>query len=263
MLDDTLFLALETISLNKQALIFASTRSIAEKTAEDISLKTSFFFPELATQVLKGISSPTKQCHRLSSCVKKGIAFHHAGLTSKQKELVEEEFRKGTIKIICCTPTLAMGMSLPAFRVIIKSLKRYSGKWGMDWIPVLEYLQMAGRAGRPEFESYGEAISLAKTELDSLDIYNRYICGQPEDIYSKLAVEPVLRTYLLSLISTEIANSRTDLLNFFSKTFWAHQFKDMEKIGVIIDRMLLLLKDFGFIEFSSNNSADFVAANQL
>ena len=124
MLDDTLFLALETISLNKQALIFASTRSIAEKTAEDISLKTSFFFPELATQVLKGISSPTKQCHRLSSCVKKGIAFHHAGLTSKQKELVEEEFRKGTIKIICCTPTLAMGMSLPAFRVIIKSLKR-------------------------------------------------------------------------------------------------------------------------------------------
>src|SRR3989338_7299570 len=185
MLDETQRLALETIQMNKQALVFTANRASAEKTAEEISKLTSENYPHLEQHILNSLSHPTKQCKRLSLCVKKGIAFHHAGLLQEQRELIEEEFKKGNIKIICATPTLAAGISFPAFRVIIKSLKRYSEHWGMDWISVLEYLQMAGRAGRPEYETKGEVISIAKNNAEKEDICQRYIRGAPEEIQSK------------------------------------------------------------------------------
>jgi helicase len=156
------------------------------------------------------------------------------------------------------------GLSLPAFRVIIKSLKRYSGSWGMDWIPVLEYLQMAGRAGRPEYEAFGEAIIIAKDEKDKEEIYNRYILGVPEDIYSKLAVEPVLRTYLLSLIASGIIRDDKSMQGFFGKTFWAQQFKDMKKLESIMDKMLGLLDEWQFVTVTGDkNEVDFVTADSI
>ena len=263
MLDDSQRLALETIDKGKQAIIFVPSRASAEKTAEEISKKSSLVSPELEKKVLQGVSIPTKQCRRLSHCVKKGIAFHHSGLTSKQKDLIEESFKTGEIKIICATPTLAAGLSLPVFRVIIKSLKRYSGRWGMDWIPVLEYLQMAGRAGRPEYESYGEAITIAKSSADKENIYEKYVCGKPEEIYSKLAVEPVLRTYLLSLISSGIIRDDKTMKEFFGKTFWAQQFQDYQKLESIMDKMLSLLSEWNFITVDGNSQDDFVSAGNL
>lgn len=255
-------LALETIQLQKQALIFAPSRASAEKTAEDISKLTAFNLPELEKEILQTTSTPTKQCRRLSHCLKKGIAFHHAGLVQKQRELIENEFRKGTIKIICCTPTLAAGLSMPAFRVIIKSLKRYSGEFGMDWIPVLEYLQMAGRAGRPEYETFGEAITIAKDEAEREDIYERYVLGVPEDIQSKLAVEPVLRTYLLSLISSGIIRDEKTMKEFFSNTFWAHQYDDLNRLEMIMEKMLSLLQKWKFISMTEQKDM-FITANSL
>ena len=153
-------LALDTLNLGKQALVFANTKKSAEKTAEDIAgkIKTNnSSLDDLSAKILKALSSPTKQCQRLALCIKKGIAFHHAGLVAKQRELIEDNFKSGAIKIICSTPSLAMGVDLPAYRAIIKDLKRY-GSRGMAFIPVLEYLQMAGRAGRPKFDKSGEAM---------------------------------------------------------------------------------------------------------
>jgi len=260
-MDDVHKLALETIQNNKQAIIFVPSRASAEKTAEELSKLTSLQCLELEKEILNAASSPTKQCRRLSHCIRKGIAFHHAGLLQEQKDLIEEEFKKGTVKVICATPTLAAGLSLPVFRVIITSLKRYSGSWGMDWIPVLEYLQMAGRAGRPEYERFGEAISIAKSETEKQEIYERYICGVPEEIYSKLAVEPVLRTYLLSLISSGIIRDQKTSSEFFARTFWAHQFKDLPKLETIMEKMLHLLEGWKFIGGRGDN--DFVTANNL
>ncbi|PIU72277.1 extensin, partial [Candidatus Woesearchaeota archaeon CG06_land_8_20_14_3_00_33_13] len=170
-------LAIDTIKRDKQAIVFVNTKSSAEKTAEDISKqikKQDKELDELSEQVLKALSRPTKQCERLSRCVKKGIAFHHAGLVAKQREIIEDSFRHGIIKIICSTPTLALGVDLPAFRVIIKDLKRYGGPYGMAWIPVLEYLQQSGRAGRPKFDTYGESIAIASTEKEKDAIYENY-----------------------------------------------------------------------------------------
>ncbi len=254
--DAVVDLALDTLKLGKQALVFVNTKRSAEKSAEDIAKHVKGNDEELMLKVLNVLPKPTKQCERLAKCVKKGIAFHHAGLASKQKEIVEDAFREGRIKIICCTTTMAAGMDLPAFRSIIRDLKRYTHH-GLDYIPVLEYHQCAGRAGRPGKEDYGEAIVIVKSEEEAEEVTERFIHGKPEEIYSKLAVEPVLRMYVLSLIVTDIATSKEKLNDFFSKTFWAFQYKDMEELRGIIDKMIELLKEWIFLErFSDFESAD-------
>ena len=246
-------LAIDTIYKNKQALIFVNTKNSAEKQAEDISKKIKeVSFDELSNEILNVLTKPTKQCKRLSNCVKKGIAFHHSGLNHKQRELIEDNFRDGTIKIICCTPTLAAGLDLPAYRSIIKDLKRFTSR-GMQFIPVLEYLQMIGRAGRPKYDSIGEAICIAKDEQSFDEIYEKYICGTPENIYSKLASEPILRKYVLSIIASETVKDEKELINFFKRTFFAFQFGDIKKLELMILNVLNLLEEWGFIKYEHDN----------
>jgi len=257
-------IALDTIHKKKQALVFANTKASAEKTAEDISLKikkTDEKYTKLAEQILGVLSRPTKQCTRLATCVKKGIAFHHAGLAAKQRELIEDAFRQGVVTVICCTPTLAFGLDLPAFRAVLQNLKRY-GHRGLAYIPVLEYLQMCGRAGRPKYDTSGEAIIISKSEPEKDELWEMYVEGEPEEIYSKLAVEPVLRTYLLSLVVANIVRKKEQIMAFFEKTFWAFQFKDMKKLEQIIEKMLHLLEEWEFIKISGSSS-DFQSADEL
>ena len=252
--DSVVDVALDTVNLNKQALVFVNAKRSAERVAEDISKKLKPFekAKELAEKVLSVLSKPTKQCERLAKCVCNGIAFHHSGLASKQRELIEVGFRNGTIKIICCTPTLAAGVDLPAFRAIIRDVKRYT-KFGMTNIPVLEFMQMCGRAGRPKFDKFGEVIVIADTESEMNFIVDHYFNGGPEEIFSKLAVEPVLRKYLLSLISSRIISSRKSILDFFKKTFWAFQFEDFYKLEEILDDVLLMLVKWGFLEIKDDS----------
>ena len=252
----TIDLAIDTLKEEKQAIVFVNSKASAEKTAEDISKKASLNNEELAklsTQILKALSRPTKQCERLANCVKNGVAYHHAGLVAKQRELIEDSFREGKIKIICATPTLAYGLDLPAYRVIIRDLRRF-GPRGMAWIPVLEYLQQAGRAGRPRFDKRGEAIAVAKTELEKDKIYDKYVSGFPENIYSKLAVEPVLRTYVLSLIVSGFVNTKQQLLDLFEKTFWAYQYQDPERMDYLITKTIELLEEYEFIMFNEDTN---------
>ena len=255
-------LALDTINLNKQALIFVNAKKSAEKSAEEIAKRIkgdNENLTQIANEIINSLPRPTKQCERAAECVKKGIAFHHAGLTSKQREIIEENFRNGMVKIICCTPTLAFGLDLPAYRAIIKDLRRYSQR-GLTWIPVLEYLQMAGRAGRPNYDSEGFAIVIAETNAEKSKIEEKYLNGEPEEIYSKLAVEPVLRTYVLSLIASGFVKNNSELIGFFSKTFYAYQYKDIRKIINTISKILDLLEEW---EFIIRNKDDFVNAGQI
>src|SRR3989338_489491 len=255
-------ISLDTIKIGKQALVFVNTKRSAEKTSEEISKKIKVdndVSKELAGEALNVLSRPTKQCERLAFCLRNGIAFHHAGLAHKQKEIIEENFRKGVIKIICCTPTLAYGVDTPAYRTIIKDLKRYTVH-GLSWIPVLEYMQMSGRAGRPNYDNEGQSIAIAVTISEKEKIEEKYINGKPEEIYSKLAVEPVLRTYVLSLIATNFTTTKKQLFSFFDKTFYAHQFKDLRRLHTIINKVIELLEEWEFIMSSGD---EFSSANEL
>jgi helicase len=117
----------------------------------------------------------------------------------------------------------------------------------MSNIPVLEYEQMSGRAGRPSYDNEGQAICIAQSVEEQEEIWEQYINGEPEDILSKLAVEPVMRTYVLSLIATGYAGSITSLNEFMSKTFYAHQYKDVTKLESIVRNITAQLEEWEFI----------------
>lgn len=251
--DPIINIAKDTFSNKRQLIVFVNTKRGAESQAEKISTKCDGNprHQELSQLALKALSTPTKQCRRLAKCLAKGVAFHHAGLHSKQREIIEESFRNREIYCICATPTLAAGVDLPAFRVIIRDLKRYGGPWGMSSIPVLEYEQQAGRAGRPGQDPWGEAICIAKDENEAEKITEEYLHGAPEEILSKLAVEPVLRTYVLSLVASEYVEDKQSLYDFFAQTFYAHQYGDMDKLKRILDMMIEKLEEWEFLSSSA------------
>ena len=261
----------DSIRQKKQALVFISTRKNAESVAERLGefVKKTLSpddmqnLSEISDKILHTLDHPTRQCERLAACIRMGTAFHHAGLANQQRSLVENSFRDGVIKIISATPTLAAGINLPAWRVIIRDLKRYSRFGGMDFIPVLEIHQMLGRAGRPRWDTEGQGILMAKSESDAKNVWNQYIKGEPEKVYSKLGIEPVLRMHVLGLIASGTTPTKKSLEDFFSKTFYAHQYKDMSELNGILDKVINILKDINFIQTSSQEDSPFRKASSL
>ncbi|HLD78140.1 MAG TPA: DEAD/DEAH box helicase, partial [archaeon] len=197
------------LKLRKQQLVFVSSRKGAQATAEQLratvhlSLSTEerAALAALAERARTALEHPTEQCRRLSACIEGGTAFHHAGLAPAQRKLIEAAFRAGSIKAVCATPTLAAGLNLPSYLTIVRDLKRFRAFQGMDYLPVLEIQQMLGRAGRPQYDEQGLGVLLAKSEAEARYAWDNYVTGEPEQIFSKLGVEPVLRTHVLGLVA--------------------------------------------------------------
>jgi helicase len=177
----------------------------------------------------------------LAACVAKGAAFHHAGLGRPERSVVEEGFRKGLIKCISSTPTLAAGLNLPARRVIIRDYHRFAAGEGMQPIPVSEYHQMAGRAGRPRLDPYGEAVLIAKDQGQVEELFEWYIEAPPEEVHSKIAEPTALYTHILSLIASGFAKNRNELTSFMNRTFYVHEHRQGRLIQRAVDAALTFL----------------------
>lgn len=251
---DVLNLALETVKNKGQSLVFVNTRSSSERFALDAISSTKRFVSVGEKKVLKGfskgvlesLSEPTKICKRLARCIEGGTAFHHAGLTAGQRKIVEDAFKGTYIKVLTATPTLAAGVNLPARRVVIRDYTRYESGIGRVELSVMEIKQMCGRAGRPKYDDYGEAVMVAKGYEERSHLLDSYVLAQPEAVYSKLAVESALRTHTLSTIATGYADSYPGLIDFFKKTFLARQ-QEIYVLEEIIQKIVVFLKDEGFM----------------
>lgn len=167
------------------------------------------------------------------------------------------------------------GVNLPAFRVIIPSPYRYSG-FGMEKIPVYEFKQMSGRAGRPKYDSEGQAILIAKTEMEKDDYFDYFINGQIERIDSSLGNEKQLRFHLLSAIATHYVHDLDSAEKFFSATFYASQnngvtglFKQINTIIKKLEELEFVIGDENYIEATplgqrvSELYLDPISANQI
>lgn len=222
-------LGLDSLNNGGQAILFAETRtrsvSLATKTSEAVSKTLNNEEKETLEKISQKIlddNEHTELVKTLASLIKNGVAFHHAGLNSNCRDLIESEFRNKRIKILASTPTLAAGVNLPARRVVIASLTRYDAKYGTNKpISILEYKQLCGRAGRPQYDKYGEAIIVGNSNGD--EIFDYYINGTPEPISSKLTGDKALRIHLLSFVSTNPGIKRDDIVEFFSKTLSGSQ----------------------------------------
>ncbi|MCV0430528.1 DEAD/DEAH box helicase [Nitrosopumilus sp.] len=217
-------LGVQSVKDGGQSLVFAETRtrskSLATKAAETISQileKKEISDLEKTSKKLLSENEHTELVKTLATLVKKGVAFHHAGLNQKCRETIETEFRKGTIKLLSSTPTLAAGVNLPARRVVISNVNRYNAKVGANRpISILEYKQLSGRAGRPQYDDFGESIIVGNGNTEDLIEY--YINGEPEPIESKITDDKSLRTHILSVIVTHPGIKKEEILEFFLQT---------------------------------------------
>jgi helicase len=252
-------LALNTIKTGGQALVFASTRKNAVTLAK-----------RMAGEVVGALSKPAKRSleheaerimstgertrlgESLAELVKCGTAFHHAGLAGGHRRIIEDSFREGKIKVLTATPTLAFGVNLPARTVIIQDYRRYEAGYGYYPISVLEYKQMAGRAGRPKYDKTGEAVLVAKTSDEADYLVESYILARPERIWSRLAVERIMRSHVLATVAADFAHTENGIYEFFGKTFYAYQY-DIDAIKSIVAKILKYLYDEEMIEVSTEN----------
>ncbi len=253
--DDVLAIASDTLAKGKQALVFVNTRrtseSMAKKLAEltEKSLKPGekIVLERAAKKALNVLELPTLQCETIAALIKRGSCFHNAGLMQKQREIIEELFKGNYLKFISSTPSLSQGVNLPAFRVIIHSPYRYTGA-GMQRIPVSEFKQMCGRAGRPAYDTTGEAILLSKTEMEKDDYMDYFINGEIEGADSKMSSDSSMRFHLLCAIATGFIFDLASAEKFFSATFYSHQQGGVQNIFDKINYTLEKLREMGFVE---------------
>ena len=251
--DPAINLAMYVIKAGGQALVFASTRKNAVTQAKKAATEIE---PLLSKPLKRSLASLSEQIatsgehtrigDALAELVRNGAAFHHAGLGGGHRKIIEDAFREGKIKVLTATPTLAFGVNLPARMVIIHDYRRYELGYGYYPISVLEYKQMAGRAGRPKYDKVGEAILIAKTDDECDYLMQSYVLAQPERIWSKLAVERILRPHVLATIAANYAQTEQGVYEFFSKTFYAYQYAP-EAIQKVIAKILKFLYDEGMI----------------
>ncbi len=244
--DDLSKLTLDTLRGRGQVLIFVNSRRSAQAVSVQVCKAVSKVLKpderEQLLQISKKMASPasdaTKICRKLADVVTYGVAFHHAGLKPQQRELIEQSFKNNLIKVISCTPTLAAGVNLPARRAIIRDVKRFESGIGAAYIPTSEYKQCAGRAGRPQYDEYGEAVLIAKSLSETRTLFEKYIEAGPEPVISKLSSESALRIHTLASIAGGYVFDIDGMFDFIKHTFLYHQRQTpylMELISTIFD----------------------------
>lgn len=225
----------DSLDESAQMLTFVSTRRFTESLAQNMAKKISRYLPDGKREIFKNIAEeilevpkrrntlPTEVCYKLAECIENGIAFHHAGLFDKQKEIIEEEFVKGNLLMITATPSLMYGVNLPSKNVVIRDYNRWTDQ-GQINIPVFDYEQMSGRAGRPGFDTEGHSYLIAKTYDEAFNLEEYYVHGEIEVTNSKLIDnDDAVLKQIITQVSSGFAKDMDELIEFFNKTFYGFQ----------------------------------------
>ncbi len=220
---------------DSQALSFVSTRRFTESLATYVAKKINKKLSKSQKQNFKEVSDkllevpknkgslPTTTCVKLAEAAEKGVAFHHAGLFNEQKEIIEEEFRKGNILMISATPSLMYGVNLPSKSVAIRDTTRWTSN-GPQPIPVFDYEQMSGRAGRPQYDDVGYSYLIAKTADEAINLEDYYINGEIELTNSKLIDnKDAVYKQIIAQIASTLSKDLDELVDFFEKTLYGYQ----------------------------------------
>ncbi|XP_037692415.1 DNA polymerase theta isoform X2 [Choloepus didactylus] len=235
--DHVVSLCYETVCDGHSVLLFCPSKKWCEKLADTIAhefynlhhrteglVKPYEILPVILDQ--KGLLEVMNQLKRLPSgldCVLQktvpwGVAFHHAGLTFEERDIIEGAFRQGFIRVLAATSTLSSGVNLPARRVIIRT-PIFSGRP----LDILTYKQMVGRAGRKGVDTIGESILVCKNSEKSKGI--ALLQGSLKPVCSCLQrqgeVTASMIRAILEIVVGGVASTSQDMQTYASCTFLA------------------------------------------
>ncbi len=175
-LDEYVYPVLTEFSNNKPALCFCTTKTETSRLAKKLSSEYrttsghSVFVRDAQHRSVLLEASRRVRDDGLKRSIREGVGYHNADLGREDKAIVEELFGQKQLRIVATTSTLAMGMNLPAYLVIIKGVRLYRGKSQYAMLDYSSILQMIGRAGRPQFDVRGVAVIMAEPrDAQSLD----------------------------------------------------------------------------------------------
>uniref|UniRef100_A0AAQ5YB47 Helicase, POLQ like n=1 Tax=Amphiprion ocellaris TaxID=80972 RepID=A0AAQ5YB47_AMPOC len=237
-------------------LVFCPTKKNCENVAQMICryLKEEFLQHQEADKAmllrdLKDGGNGTV-CPVLSRTVPYGVAYHHSGLTSEERRLLEEAYSRGTLCLLTCTSTLAAGINLPARRVILRSPYVAS-----DFLKRSQYKQMVGRAGRAGIDSVGESILILQDKDRSTA--KSLVCAPMENCYSNLMMDDGkgILSLILSLVGLNSVDQTVVTRMYLALVlFWVLKEADLWSVS---ERFRL---NRGFVQTLLSSSSAFCSA---
>jgi ATP-dependent DNA helicase HFM1/MER3 len=225
---------IDKYSNQKPCLIFVATQKSAvftcEKLIETFQNNRKYLNDQThLTNLVSAMNSISD--HNLKVFLPYGVAFHHSSLSPTDRRLVEYHFRQNNIKILVTTSTLAQGVNLPAYLVIIKGTTGYRGQGkGYSQLTSVELFQMMGRAGRPQFDSTGRVIIM--TDRRNITNMERIVKGDLKNVIIRSQFASQLDNNLNSEIASRIIKTYQEAIDYFSNsllfTQMYQEFKESE-----------------------------------
>ncbi|CAH0763921.1 unnamed protein product [Diatraea saccharalis] len=259
--DNILKICLDTIRENCSVLIFCMTKNRCENLAQNLS--SSIFKigcsgsdmgivlrNQLDTDNISEMLEQLKNCpvgldQVLRNTVSFGVAYHHAGLTFDERDIIEGGFKSGAIRILVATSTLSSGVNLPARKVIIRT-----PVFQRQPINILTYKQMAGRAGRMGKDTKGESILIC-TEAEKKIGFD-LMMGALAPVKSCIQSEDKFMRAVLEMIASQIVCTESEL-ELYSKCtlLFAEQESSMSD-GILLSATLKELMNYELVRMQKN-----------
>ena len=245
-------LAIETAKAGYGALIFCSGRQGCQSTASLVSEAMPVLSDEKVLDQRKDVigdlrSLPVGLDDTLDKTVMKGVAFHHAGLTVEERDIVAEAYDKGVIRVIVATCSLAAGINLPARRVILQG-----ARMGRDLIGPAMLRQMRGRAGRKGKDEIGESY-LCCQKADLEEVAQLLEADLPMVESSLTPEKRGIKRALLEVITIRLATHMAAIEEYVQKTLLYHTM-DRALLDTMVSKSLEELIESGLITIDNFGS---------
>ncbi|KAI3329186.1 P-loop containing nucleoside triphosphate hydrolase protein [Xylariaceae sp. AK1471] len=247
-------LANETARSGYGVLVFCSSRQGCESDARLIS-RVLPQADELDVAVLEKRSDVIEDLRSLSTdldpvlaeTVPAGVAFHHAGMTTEERDLVSTAYDSGVLKVVVATCSLAAGINLPARRVVL-----HNARMGRDLVGPSMLRQMRGRAGRKGKDEIGETyLCCRKSDLE--EVVELMHADIPHVSSGLTTDKHQIQRALLEVVSIRLVNSRESINDYIRKTL-LNLSTGSDLIQDHVESSLQELVKMGFIQCDSFDS---------
>lgn len=270
--DNVLKICLETIKDGCSILIFCMTKNWCESLAQSVA--SSFYKlgcedseaggilrNELKSVNILEVLEQLKNCpvgldQVLKKTISFGVAYHHAGLTFDERDIVEGGFKSGAIRVLVATSTLSSGVNLPARKVIIRS-----PVFQRQPINILTYKQMIGRAGRMGKDTKGESVLIC-TEAEKKIGFD-LMMGTLDPVKSCIESEDKYMRAVLEMIASQVLSTKEQLDLYSKCTLLYNQQDKTTTQNCLLKNTLDELKNFELVRIQMEGDEDHYVATPL